>query len=123
MQPLTPDGINIKKDELYALPDEELLLQARAICHDLSAWLETHFTVSTQQSDYLAGIPEKVLFGWGAQLAAVVISRGDLELDMIPPNDPRRTKQTDINCSGFIHYNPEGTPIFSMEGIYTESLP
>ncbi|MCX2680968.1 hypothetical protein OOZ15_13525 [Galbibacter sp. EGI 63066] len=123
MEPLTPDGITIKKDELYALSDNELIEQARAICHDLKAWIEDHFTLSPQQSDYLGGIPGRVLFGWGAQLAAIVISRGDLELDMAPHNDPKRTKQTDIFCSGFIHYEPEGASTFDVQGSYTETLP
>lgn len=58
--PFTPQGVQDKQAELYALPDSTLLTQANLVRTQFRQWVKDNFTLNTEQSAYLDSINE----GW-----------------------------------------------------------
>lgn len=117
MYPLTEEGVSQKKSDLYALSDQQLLLQTKAMCSDFKSWLSNNFDLLPDQQTYLEAIPENVLFGWAAQLTTVLICRGDLEFEF-PPYRPQRTKEIKVQGhNSAISYNPENGTSMEASGL------
>ncbi|UCS94338.1 hypothetical protein KZP23_04730 [Echinicola marina] len=112
MSELNPEGMNQVMGELYALNDELLLEEAQQVCSDFKSWLTNKFTVTDQQMEYLDGVPEKVLFMWGAQLAALLVARTQIEI--FGPPQTFRTKQTDMESQSKIRHIPGQPPQVEM---------
>ncbi len=105
-QPFTPDGLNAKRMELYALSDAALAAQAKILAADFKTFMSENFTFSTGQAAYLAGIPDAAAAVLGGQLAAAVLVRGEITMDPAPPNpEPERPKEIKIEPHGTISYN------------------
>lgn len=112
--PFDPAGLAQKLGELYALSDNDLLAQVKLITQDLNAWMASNFALTTDQMDYLNNMPALIQFSFAAQMGSVISCRGPI--DMIPPDGPKRTKQTRGDCDGWILYNPSGAPEFQVHG-------
>lgn len=52
-QPLTPVGVQLKIDELYALPDPDLFTEAESLRTNYQGWIATIFSLTTEQATYL----------------------------------------------------------------------
>src|ERR1700744_4519113 len=52
LQPFTPDGVNAKISELYALPDADLQAQAGEVRNDFNTWLADNFDLDAAQQSY-----------------------------------------------------------------------
>lgn len=117
VQPFTPDGVNDKQTELYALSDAALLAEAQALTANLATWLNTHFSLTPQQETYLAGLPDIVRFHISAVIAGALVSRGPI--DMGGPQDygpPYRTKEIVIEPCGETSYVPPITGSGVLQG-------
>lgn len=60
-RPFTPQGLQDLINQLYALPDAELQSEATAIGIDFTLWTNNHFTLSSQQVDFLNAIDERFI--------------------------------------------------------------
>lgn len=49
-QPFTTAGVQAKQDELYALPDSDLIAQSNEIRSDFKTWMLTNFTLDSLQT-------------------------------------------------------------------------
>lgn len=94
------------------LNDAELIEEAQQVCEDLKGWLAQKFSVSADQQEYLDGVPDRVLFIWGAQLAGLLAARAQFEFIGSPRSF--RTKQTDIKCEGRVRHIPDDSPFMDM---------
>lgn len=55
-QPLIPAGVNNKTAELYALPNNALIIEANAVRADFIAWLNVNFVLNSSQLAWLNGM-------------------------------------------------------------------
>lgn len=55
-QPLTPVGVQLKIDELYALPDPDLFTETESLRTNFQGWIATNFSLTTEQATYLAAL-------------------------------------------------------------------
>ncbi len=53
VQPFTPSGVDLKVSELYALPDNQLFLEADQIRDSFINWVNGNFSLTNDQSGYL----------------------------------------------------------------------
>lgn len=51
--PFTPEGFADLAEQLYALPDQELIDKANALQNDLIGWANEHIILSEQQLNFL----------------------------------------------------------------------
>ncbi len=119
--PFTPEGVLAKTEELYALSDQELLVQAQAVGTDFKSWFRTHFILKPSQEEYLGAIPASFLLFWGYQFGSAFIGRLPVML-MGLPDEPRRTKQGNTSASFSGSYTPErngNAPELSFDGEVT----
>jgi len=58
LYPLTTGGVQDLMNELYALPQPDLQLEANAIGSDFRQWVKNHFELSESQEEYLDYIDE-----------------------------------------------------------------
>lgn len=122
-QPFTTDGVNKKLHELYQLSDADLLLQVRAIYSDLTAWINTNFTLTSQQQTYLSSAPPLVRSNWAGMAGAAVSSRRPI-LMKAPPTygPPRRTKQIIWDVFGGLNWFPPVSGPSTIEGDLTVNI-
>jgi hypothetical protein len=118
IQPFTPAGVASKTTELYALDDSDLLAEVRTLNADILAWLETNFTLSARQKNYISDAPDNVKFSWSSILSAALIQRADIEMKPVPTDygPPRRTKEIQIGINGNGNYAPPVTGVGTITG-------
>lgn len=93
--PLTPTGAEDKLEELYALSDRELAVQAMAVMLDFRAWVKSNFSLTTAQNTYVDGINDDAARYFGAQCSIAFQYRIDIELIYpAPPTTPGYSKWT-----------------------------
>ena len=73
-QPLTTAGVQAKQDELYALSDPDLQIQADLIRSDFRNWISTNFVLDASQQTYLNNIDNDWI-SYNAQATALGISQ------------------------------------------------
>lgn len=113
---MTTEGVEQLKEELYALPDDELVWEAKSLAHDFRGWLENRFGLSPEQSEYLDGVPARVLGLWGFQAAFALLGRGNLIVKLPPRKQTYRTKQTNFFVTGHANHDPGAPPSIEVEG-------
>lgn len=59
--PLTTAGVQIKQNELFALEQDALDLEANAAVADFRAWINTHFELTAEESGYLETADENFI--------------------------------------------------------------
>lgn len=57
--PLTTAGVQDLINQLYALPQPELQIEANAVGSDFRLWVKTHFDLSATQEEYLEKIDQQ----------------------------------------------------------------
>lgn len=100
----TPTGLDDFLDDLYLLSDSSILAEATLVAADFEDWLETNFTLSTDQQTYLTSAPLQMKKTWGWLFAAAMNTRGKIAMSS-PDNPTRRTKEIERTVSGVITYN------------------
>lgn len=61
LYPFTPEGVNQKLDDLYALSDNDLKVQADLIKADLPQWMNNNFSLTTEQQTYLNNLENRAV--------------------------------------------------------------
>ncbi len=113
LQPFTPDGLDLKLKDLYALTDGLLYNEAKAAVTDFPAWLNANFTLTSEQQDYLQGAPDNAKLLWGSMAASSLVTRGPFKMPAAPFNpQPRRTKEISKKSSGTVKYD-DGTKLLT----------
>jgi|SRR5690606_14609559 len=65
--PFTPVGVSDKVDELYALSDGALNVEAAAIRTDFRLWVSDNFSLDTSQTAYLNSMSNDAVKYYGEQ--------------------------------------------------------
>lgn len=86
LYPFTPQGVQDKLEELYALSDPALFAQADAIEADFSSWIVSNFSLSTEQASFLDDINKEALNYFGSQCA--LCFRHRLPITLVYPAPP-----------------------------------
>jgi hypothetical protein len=55
-QPFDSAGVQAKQVELYALSNNDLLIEANAVRSNLVAWMNTNFILSAPQQTYISSM-------------------------------------------------------------------
>lgn len=110
LYPFTPEGVQAKQKELYALDGKELTRQAVVISQDARSWVQNNFKLTDEQSQYYKSLPDDFNYLLGWQLASTVIGRQPITLEPIPAETSRGSnskKKTSVSVSGSTNYNPQ----------------
>jgi len=86
LYPFTPQGVQDKLEELYALSDAALFVQAAAIEADFSSWIVSNFSLSPEQEVFLDDMNEEALNYFGSQCA--LCFRHRLPITLVYPSPP-----------------------------------
>lgn len=106
-QPFTQAGVQLKQQELYALPDASLLAESKSISMDLKAWLSANFIFTADQKSYLDTVPDRVLVYWARLISSTVISKGAIGIPKpVKYDPPRRTKELTLEINGHSAFTP-----------------
>lgn len=107
MTPFTPEGVSSKMTELYALDEQELLAEARAVGMDFRAWFQKHFILRPSQIKYLEEASSSFLLFWGYVFGTAFIGRRPITMVKLP-HAPRFNKEDENSLSSiFASYSPE----------------
>lgn len=96
LQPLTPTGVQDKIDELYALSDPALQIEAESIRSDFRPWMNTHFDLTPSQETYLDSLPDDFVHPLACNTSAAVMFRLPITLTILNP----------VSVSKLIRTNP-----------------
>lgn len=113
----TPAGAEAKMVDLYALPDNDLKIQADAINADLRAWVNDNFTLSSQQQAYLTNLDELTANYIGNQCSLCFLNRLPVILMQEEPSDDLPQLKF-IRTENTIRTNSNDTGIFSASGTF-----
>ena len=106
-QPFTQQGVQLKQQELYALPDAALLAEAKGISFNLKTWLSANFSFTADQRSYLDTVPEIVLVYWAGLISSTIISKGSIGIPKpVKYDPPRRTKELTLEIDGKAVFTP-----------------
>ncbi|WLD24345.1 hypothetical protein NU10_02775 [Flavobacterium dauae] len=93
LYPFTPEGVQDKLDELYALSDPALFAQADAIEADFGSWIINNFSLSVEQQSFLDNMNDEALNYFGSQCALCFRHRRPITLIYpSPPTTPGYAK-------------------------------
>ncbi len=119
LYPFTPEGVQAKQKELYALDDKELINQAVVISQDARSWVLTNFKVTDEQAEYYKSLPDDFNYFLGWQLASGVIGRQPISVEAVPVDTSKGTnsrKKTSFSANGTVDYNPStGSTTFGLQ--------
>lgn len=122
-QPFTQAGVQLKLQELYALPDAALLAISKSISFDLKAWLSTNFIFTADQKSYLDTVPEPVLVYWAGLISSTVISKGSIVVPKpVKYDPPRRTKELTLEINGECVFMPLPNGNYSFSALQTINM-
>lgn len=108
--PFTEAAMSQKVQDLKALPDAQLAVNAKLIASDFKGWLVDNFDLSPQQTQYFNTVPDIIRDHWGFSFAAALACRGDVGVPK--PKDygpPQRPKQVKVKHNGYSEYTPLAT--------------
>lgn len=89
-QDFTPAGVSAKITELYALSDENLLIQANLVKSNLRTWMGNNFNLTTDQSSYLTNMDDRGIGYLQDNLSFCFIYR--LSMSLIQPTPGTQPK-------------------------------
>lgn len=92
-QPFTPEGAANVLANLYALPNDELQLEAQAFGHNLKQWLVQHFELNAHQEAYLEQLNAEATTFYAQQGSFCMANRLPIKLEVAP-------KQATTNGNG-----------------------
>ncbi|ASS47639.1 MAG: hypothetical protein A3D31_17595 [Candidatus Fluviicola riflensis] len=124
--PLTALGVAELLKKLYALPNNELNIEALAIKANFRNWVSTHFELAEMQLSYLNSMPDNSVQYFGDQCWFCFIHRLDITLDYPSAQSQTRVgKWTGGSSSTKLITNNEGNEepsgSFSFSMIYREN--
>jgi len=90
--PFTTEGVQDKLVELYALPDEDLNLQADRIEVFFRDWMDEHFILSSSQKDFMNSMKDEAVNYFGSQCALCFRHRLSILLNYPLPPAPGYAK-------------------------------
>jgi len=96
LQPLTPTGLQDKLDELYALSDPALQIEAETIRTDFRPWMNANFDLTPSQETYLDNLPDDFVHPLACNSSAAVMFRLPITLTILNP----------VSVSKMIRTNP-----------------
>jgi hypothetical protein len=119
LYPFTPEGVQAKQKELYALDGKELTNQAVVISQDARSWVLNNFKLTDEQAEYYRSLPDDFNYLLGWQLASGVIGRQPISVAAVPVDTSKGTnsrKKTTFSANGSVDYNPStGQTTYGMQ--------
>lgn len=85
-QPFTPDGVQAKTTELYALPNPDLQKQSALIYADFRSWITNNFLLESDQATFLSRMDAQFANYCGTETSAAVNFR--LPVSITLPDRP-----------------------------------
>lgn len=86
LQPFTPAGVQLKIDELYALPGSELRVQSDLVSSDLKTWMQQNFALSPEQQSFLSTLNDNFCRDLGRKISVAMDNK--LPITLEKPGDP-----------------------------------
>ena len=124
--PLTTAGVQDLMNELYALPQSELQLEADAIGADFRLWVKNHFELSETQIVYLDGIDERWVNDAAEATKHFLENRlpiGFFKAQAKKSEDGDRGKLLDLDKRSISSFSEEEGYLLSEKLTYTISYP
>lgn len=126
--PLTTAGVQELINELYAMPDPELQLEADAIGANFRMWVKSHFELSATQIQYLDQIDERWITNAATESKYFFENRLPIALikdvlSRIDGADEDRGKLLDLDKKSNSSYSQEGGYEENETLSYTISYP
>jgi hypothetical protein len=81
----TPSGVQEKLDDLYALTDPDLSVQAASVKEDFRSWMENNFILDTEEQTYLDNLDDKAVIRYGDEMSFCFLYRLSVVLVQNPP--------------------------------------
>lgn len=110
--PFTPEGVQSKLQELYALPNADLKIQATEVKDDLALWVSNNFSLTQNQQAFLGLQDEFVLNAIGGNAAICLLFRLPVEYIAEPPQ---------TNLSKFLREDETPSISSKSDGTFTAS--
>lgn len=114
----TPAGVQQKLNDLYALTDPELAIEAAAVKSDLRLWMNNNFNLNTDQQNYLTNLDDRAVDYIGDEASFFFTYRLSIVLIQDQPTgDSDQLKWVHTENTAKIAANDEGD--FTAEGTFT----
>jgi hypothetical protein len=119
--PFSPQGVQDLLDQLYALPDPDLAVEADAIANNFKSWMASHFSFTVAQLAYLDDISNTVTNYYGQQCSFGFNNR--LQINLNYPDKPGNPGYSKWNSStNTITVQADGAGHSKVSGELTFSL-
>lgn len=119
--PFTPEGVEDKLDELYALSDTALAVEAEAIRVNFRKWIRDNFVLSANQANFLTNINDDAAQYYGQECSFCFLNRLDIILVYPdPPTTPGYAKWP--VSSNDIEVETDGTGQLAVSGSLTFTM-
>ncbi len=119
--PFTPQGVQDLLEDLYALPDPDLAIEADAIANNFKLWMASHFSFTVGQLAYLDDISNTITNYYGQQCSFGFNNRLSIILNYPDkPDNPSYSKWN--SSSNTITVEADGTGQSKVFGELTFSL-
>lgn len=118
--PLTTAGVQELMNDLYALPQVELQLEANAIGADFPLWIKSHFELRESQSAYLDQIDEMWINDAATESKYFLENRLPISLNKILPLR-RGEDEEDSDRGKLLRLDKNETSSYSEEDGYVET--
>lgn len=105
----TPKGVQALTTALYALPDEELNVEANLAQNSIKLWLNGHFELSPSQQEYLGNLNESFLDFTSFQLSFALRNRLPIMLQKPETSGLRESKLIETKSNLTDSNLPDGT--------------
>jgi len=117
--PFTTEGVQDILVELYALPDEDLNLQADRIEVFFKDWMDEHFILSTSQKDFMNSMKEEAVNYFGSQCALCFRHRLGIVLNYPLPPTPGYAKWPESSNTIKVSADDQGNILVSGSLTFT----
>lgn len=107
-QPFTDNGVSVKTQELYALPDNTLRAETESLRVDFKSWMQWHFDLNADQSAFLESMAYPSSQILAEDLADCIKFRLPLFITW-PPMHPIGSKFVMPASELLRSYNPDGS--------------
>lgn len=109
VQPLTPDGVEDKLAEVYALSTINRNAQADLIESGFKTWVSDNFSLDTPQTAFLTGMSSTAATNYGRNAALCFRNLLDIAFIYPTPPTPAPTKWLKMTNDLLISTNASGT--------------
>lgn len=118
--PFTPTGASDLLAALYALSDADLQIEADALRSDFKSWVETKFTLDSDQTAYLNGMNDNMTHYLSEQCHLCLINRLTINLEKPPTPSGYQGKwfKTRNSIETSSESGLEATGSFTIEVVY-----